>query len=307
MECVYVVILNYRQWQDTADCVRSLLASDYEFYRIIVVDNNSGNHSLEQVQSVISRTENITGLKIPGPDFQMHFPVLPKLTLVQHSENAGFAGGNNLVLKTLSEAGGYVWLLNPDMVVEPSTMRTLVEFATRQTGRNIIGSVIRSWKEPGKILLYGGARINFNTATIEPVTDPRDVDRVDFICGGSMFLPASYWKELGLLPEDYFLYWEETDWCYRAAEKGYRMLVCPDAACYDKMSTSIGKGFLADYYYTRNGIRFTARFKRRLLPVVIFSAVLRFMKRLLTGQWRRAVGVYRGMLHFPKHDQGSHE
>ncbi|MGZ5286760.1 MAG: glycosyltransferase family 2 protein [Flavisolibacter sp.] len=307
---VYVVILNYMQWQDTAACVTSVLASGYKNFRIIVVDNCSGNHSLQHLQANLRKSyEAIPSLILSGTDFgQMKdFKTLPRVSFVQHSVNAGFAGGNNLVLRQLACENEYVWLLNPDMIVETGTMAALVKFASIQPARSVIGTVIRSYKEPRKLLLYGGARINFNSATIEPVTNPMEAAKIDFICGGSFFFHSGHLRELGLLPEDYFLYWEETDWCYRAREKGYLLLVCPEAVCYDKGSTTIGKGFLADFYYTRNGLRFTARFKKKLMPRVIFSAGLRFLKRLLTGQWKRAGGVYKGVIHYSNHEQKSHE
>ena len=85
---------------------------------------------------------------------------------------------------------------------------------------------------------------------------------MDYISGGSLFTHINSFNDLGLLPEEYFLYWEETDWCYRAKKKGYELRLCEKAVCYDKVSSSIGKSFLADYYYTRNGLFFLSKFKK---------------------------------------------
>ena len=204
------------------------------------------------------------------------------------------------MLEKLLEEKGYVWLLNPDMTVDKDTMTALVDFAEKHDERSIIGSVIKFHETPGKIYSYGGAKINFNTATVDFITSADEDQSIDFISGGSLFTHASCFKELGLLPENYFLYWEETDWCYNAKGKGFRLLVCPGAICYDKLSTTIGKSFMADYYYTRNGLLFTSKYKKGKVPVAVFMTMFRMLKRRLGGQWKRSYGVYKGMLAFLK-------
>ena len=89
-----------------------------------------------------------------------------------------------------------------------------------------------------------------------------NLSRLDFISGGCLFTHAINFKRNGLLPEKYFLYWEETDWCYHARKKGCLLNVCTAAVCYDKISTIIGKGYLANYYYTINGLRFTSAIRK---------------------------------------------
>ena len=106
-----------------------------------------------------------------------------------------------------------------------------------------------------------------------------------------------------MLPEEYFLYWEETDWCYRAKNKGYSLLLCETAICYDKVSSSIGKSFLADYYYTRNGLIFLSKYKKEKVATAVFFTIFRFLKRLVMGQPARAKGVYNGMLSFLNKDK----
>ena len=69
--------------------------------------------------------------------------------------------------------------------------------------------------------MYGGGKINFNSGTITMLKTKDQVAEMDFVSGGSLFTHAANYKTLGLLPEDYFLYWEETDWCYRAKTNGY--------------------------------------------------------------------------------------
>ncbi|MBL7733447.1 MAG: hypothetical protein JNM88_19925, partial [Chitinophagaceae bacterium] len=73
-----------------------------------------------------------------------------------------------------------------------------------------------------------------------------------------------------------------------------------EAVCYDKISTVIGKGFLAQYYYTRNGLFFIRRYKKDKMNRVLFAALLRFIRRVVTGQWKQAGGVWKGISDFRK-------
>jgi GT2 family glycosyltransferase len=307
MSKVYVVIVNYQNWKDTLECLQSLFCSTYDQFKVFVVDNASTNDSLQQLRSNIHKDDNrfskaVDSVELTGKEFSAVRDIdqLPDLVFIQHGKNKGFASGNNGVLQKLREENGYIWLLNPDMTVEENTMSALAHFAEQHDKRSIIGSVIKFHEEPGKVYSYGGAKVNFNTATVDFITKPEEHSAIDFITGGSLFVYASAFKEVGLLPENYFLYWEETDWCYHAKSIGYRLVVCPGAICYDKVSTTIGRSFMADYYYTRNGLLFTSKYKKEKVPVALFMTLLRMFKRIMGGQWKRSYGVYKGMLAFLK-------
>jgi GT2 family glycosyltransferase len=297
---VYIIIVNYRKWADTLECIYSLLASSYSNFSIIVVDNNSGNHSLEQLEESI---KNTAGSMIADADtFAGLYKSrsLPKLLLIQNKQNAGFAGANNIVLRQLVNEDAYTWLLNPDMTVERDTLQQLVSFADQQAGRSIIGSVIKSYEAKDKILFYGGAAINFNWGTVKPITNPADIAKLDYISGTSFFTHTSCFRHTGLLEENYFLYWEETDWCFKARQFGINLMLCEKAICYDKISTVIGNGFAAHYYYTRNGLFFLSRHRKEKIKSALLAAGLRFFKRVLTGRWSQAKGVWKGVVDYLK-------
>ena len=123
---------------------------------------------------------------------------------------------------------------------------------------------------------------------------------LDYISGACLFAHTSILKKVGLMSEVYFLYWEETDWCHRAKKCGFEFLVCPNAVCYDKVSTVIGKSFMADYFYVRNGLYFVWKYKKNNLPFVFFLNMIRFLKRLFAGKWKRGKGVLNGTIDFFK-------
>jgi GT2 family glycosyltransferase len=96
------------------------------------------------------------------------------------------------------------------------------------------------------------------------------------------------------------LYWEETDWCYRAKQRGFGLYACPGAICYDKISTVIGKNFMAHYYYARNGLLFVSKFRKKNMPLVLGIMLIRFLKRSVNGQWGPARGILAGTRDFFK-------
>lgn len=302
---VYIVILNYKQWEVSLACLQSVLQSGYTGYAVVIIDNCSGNRSLELLKQEFDR-QNDDPLCVPLMTDRAFFeqnPDLPdrnKVLLVQNNENKGFAAGNNLALNILKEKPGYIWLLNPDMTVLKDTLQQLVTFASHQDPATIIGANVKYDTDREQQFFYGGARLNFRSGRPQMIRTPAEAGQLDYISGGCLFTRAGSFKQLGLLPEYYFLYWEETEWCYTARQKGYVLVVCGDAICYDKISTSIGKGYLSDYYYSRNGLHFMAKFRRRNLPFVLLFMILRWLRRLLSFRWQEARGMFWGTVDFFK-------
>lgn len=301
---VYILILNYLQWQDTKECLESVLKSSYNNFSIIVIDNNSRNNSLEHLTDYVKNgSVEATGYRTYNREMlnsQVDWQELPRLTFIQNDINAGFAGGNNIVLRNLTNLDAYIWLLNPDMTIREDTLTELVNYSVLKTSDCIIGAEVRSYSGNQEPLFYGGGRINFLSGTIRLVKKQEAIHRLDYISGGCLFTHAANFKKYGVLPENYFLYWEETHWCFRAKQQGVELLVCPSAVCYDKVSTVIGKGFLSDYYYCRNGLLFISKFRKKNVPIALFAMKIRWFKRIVSGQCGRARGVYRGTVDFLK-------
>lgn len=305
MNC-YIVIVNYKRWEDTVDCVRSIFASDYPHIKTLVVDNCSGNESLSNIvqtfnSNPLSKATNGAPVKgvITGSAAlaTYDFTQLPDLLLVQNERNAGFAAGNNVVLQYLQKQDGYIFLLNPDMTVHPGAISALMANAALKQ-KTIFGLVTKSDSDKETVLFYGGGSINYLTATVNMLQQWKPGNQLDYISGGALFASTACFREVGLLPERYFLYWEETDWCAQAVKKQYQLDVCVDAVCYDKISTVIGRGFQSDYYYTRNGLMFLKKYAWWGLPTAILLTIPRIAKRILMGQWSRARGVIKGVVDF---------
>ena len=306
---VYIIILNYKGWQDAIECLKSVFASGYNNFTVVLIDNDSRDHSLDHIRSWASQNipdiQESAELEIASEAIELKPRLNSKLLLLQNDSNRGFAGGINPVLEILRGEDGYIWLLNPDMEVQPDTLGALVQFASKQKGPCIIGGVIKYFTNRETLFAIGGGKVNFRSATIS-LNKKHDGD-LDYISGGCLFTSTKTFMDAGLLPEQYFLYWEETDFCFSAKQRGFRLLVAQDAVCYDKISRSIGKNYLSDFYYSRNGLIFLNKYRPAALGTAMLFMWVRILKRLLNGRFNRAKGIYNGMRDFTKHQRNANK
>jgi hypothetical protein len=312
-EHVYVVIVNYNKWEDARECLDFLFRSDHQEFTVILVDNASPNGSLQRLMEWADAPAGPTPSDLPFPAGKLqkpikyrHFqlkewqqttverPKLPRLLFVQNDNNGGFAIGVNVALRRLLDQDSWIMLLNPDIVVQSDMLSETMRFASSQPFRTISGPVTLNYAPPHQVYIFGGARVNRRSGTMTYLKSAADLPDLDYISGGAFFSHAAHFREIGLLPEEYFIYWEETEWCFRARQRGYQMKVCETAICYDKISTTMGRGFRAEYYYTRNGLLFLNRFRENGRGPGMEFVFLRLLKRIVTGQWGKARGVYKG-------------
>jgi GT2 family glycosyltransferase len=315
---IYIIIVNWNGWQDTIECLESVLRIDYPDYAIIVCDNGSQDGSLEKIKAWAAGNMPITGAA-PHPLSSLTRPQIAKpvryreyeksgaetggtpgaeerLVLVRNRVNLGFAGGNNVGLRyALSRNDfGYVWLLNNDTVVRPDALRCLVRKMRERHDAGMCGSTIPYYDTPDRIWALAGGRYNPWSATSTNIGHGLSIrnllqtDRVeaelDYLAGASMLVSRAFLADVGLLCEDYFLYYEEPDWALRARGK-YTIAYAPDSIVYHKVGASTAalnlKGFSRDssvWHAMRSHLRFTAAFFPWLLPV---AAVKRGVQLLL--------------------------
>lgn len=291
---VLVIILNYNGADDAIACVESVLKSDHRNYTIALIDNLSTDDSVATlIQYFAQKAIPISFL--PSSDVEKLDLQHGHIFLIANHENRGFAAGNNLVLSRILNWDCLVWLLNPDILVEPTTLRFLVQDLGDDVFR-VMGNRVYSMNKPHQLLHFGGGSIDWKSATVRPSTNQSE--SIDYIYGGSLFTHSSLFRKFGLLPEQYFLYWEETDWCYRLKMNGIPLVFSPSARVYDKVGGSIGRGQFAFYYYTLNGLRFVNQFEPKRKFQVVFFNCLRIVKRLINFQFQIAMGIFFGTVDF---------
>lgn len=185
------------------------------------------------------------------------------LLVHQAAQNLGFAGGNNIAIRyALSHGADYVLLLNNDTVVTQNFLIPLVKTAQSNKRIGMVGGKIFFYSDPHKLWAAGGGKINSFTSGMKHIgvfqPDNRKYSKsgeVDYITGCLLLVKKKVIEKIGLMNEDYFLYYEETDWNLRAQKAGYQSYYVPDSVIYHKAPLphlSDKKGIT--YYYTRNRI-----------------------------------------------------
>lgn len=325
---VYIVVLNYNGWADTLECLESLAKLTFSRYQVIVVDNFSKNDSISYLQKwatghqpvLLPEDSTLHHLSYPPVAKPIPYKVYSReeaeaggnrddknaLILIQTGANLGFAGGNNVALRYVLNKGDadYVWLLNNDTVVEPDSLAHLVQchVAAKSDRVGIVGGKIRYYHDPAVLQCIAGAYYNkwlgYSRQIGNHQVDQGQYDRVsvrpDLIIGACMLVSTYFLKEVGLLNEEYFLYFEEQDWAERAKRKGFTLQYTTQAIVYHKEGGTIGasqwngNSRFSDFYFARSKILFTERYFGYLIRFTVKSGfILTIINRLRRKQFDR--------------------
>lgn len=327
---VYVILVNWNGWQQTLACLESLFRQDYPSWRVVVCDNASTDGSLENIQAwanglldcdvaAFFPLKSHVSPPVPKPISYVYYekevaegggrlePSHAPLVLIQVGENAGYAGGNNVALRYIQRRGDYdyVWILNNDTIVRPDTLAHLVDKLRSAPAFGVCGATVAYQHDPTLIQTRGGsayipwlgqtrhlgARERLSAPTCEP-----DIEaRMACVSGACMLVTKRFLKEVGLLSEIYFLYFEELDWALRARRYGYAFAYASEAILYHQEGASTGggnrdrgnKSWLADYYEVRNRLVVTRKFHPWATPIVCLSLVGTMINRIRRRQWKR--------------------
>jgi GT2 family glycosyltransferase len=143
----------------------------------------------------------------------------------------GFAAGNNPAIRfALEKFADYIFILNPDAIIERDTLTHLVETAEQNDQAGIISPIIlKGWADE---IWFSGGKINWLNMRTEhinlPVTDlPKNPYPTEYVTGCAMLIKKNVFKEIGLFNEDYFLYYEDADFSYRAHKKDFELIIDP--------------------------------------------------------------------------------
>lgn len=279
---VNIIIVNYNSWEDLLACIATLNNSSYSNFQIFIVDNNSTDNSIEEISTTYANTST-TFLNLSSKDFQnfKNKSEIDKhdIVLVRNDENGGFGLGNNIALRYLVENrdDDYTWLLNPDTEVEESVLIDLIS-ETEHKKKTITGNVINYFSHKSKIMYYGGFRVKKYIHGVKGIISKNNIEKISAITGTSFFTHISTYKELGLFPEEYFMYWEETDFCTNAKRNGYQFNVNNKSKIYDHVGSASNTNFLREYLYLLNGLRYYRKYFPLHLITIIPSSLLKILK-----------------------------
>lgn len=279
-----VVILNWRQPAITIECVQAVQAMDPPAEAILLIDNGSDDDSVTQLQTAF-----------------------PEIELLALPHNLGFAGGNNYGLRqAIAQGFDYALLLNNDAFPHPNMLGQLLA----ETAADVaLLSPKIFYRDHPTIIWFAGGRQQPQLLELRDTGRGQDdgpsfqqTREVDYLLGTGLLVNLRAAQQVGLLDEQFFMYYEDLDWSIRFRQAGYRLRLVAGAHLYHQVSLSSGGEDSPPhrYYLARSSILFFARHGRRgrLGAIILFRLVsgLKMISRLvLTGRWLSAKAYVRGL------------
>ena len=251
---VSVVTLNWNTTEITCDFLRSVNEHcSYKNIEVIVVDNGSNEN--------------------PTSFFKA---IYPTVKVILNEKNLGFSGGNNIGIK--AAIGNYVFLVNNDTEFTPGLIEGLLDIFKTYPDAGMVSPKFHYFFQKGIIEYAGYQSVNIFTGRNgmigcreKDLGQYNEIKVTSYAHGGAMLVSRKVINEVGLLPEQFFLYYEELDWSEQIKRKGYKIYYQPNSLIYHKESMTAGKASpLKTFYLTRNRILFM----RRNMSLINYSIFL---------------------------------
>lgn len=328
---IYIIVVNWKRYGDTIECLESLTRLEGPDFRVVVVDNESDIDGLNTLREWVDGRfkaevsgppwKNILGKRAKVPECRIYnngdmidLQSAKFITVVAVTKNGGFAAANNIGIRAAlnDPTCSYVWLLNNDTVVDKNALSALMERVRLDKRIGVCGSTLLYYDSPSIIQSLGGAYSSFlgrgkNLSMGTEFAQLPAIDivekKIDYVIGASMFISCEFVREVGLMEEKYFLYFEELDWSCRIRGR-FRQGWAPNSIVYHKEGRSIGTNSrnrssdLSLYYYNINYLRFTKRFYIHLFPFAIFNVLIKSLRFLIFGDFRGSATIARALGRF---------
>lgn len=287
-----IVIVNFNGYNDTLECINSIIKNCTLQKEIIVVDNNSNENDISNLNKYKDKY---------------------KYTLLLNDKNEGFAKANNKGIKyALSKGYKSILLLNNDTIITKHSLEKMIEILW--SNNNIgITSCSTLYYDNKNLIWFDGGEINWgkflsNHENMKKrYVKTKEISEVGFISGCCMMVKVDVFQKVGLLPTEYFMYFEDVDFCVSVIEAGYKMLVCKESIIYHKVSSASGgedSPFTIEWC-NRNRIIFMNKYKTKsknkiyfLASIVFFvlGRVVRTLQYLFKNDKKRAYAVVKGAI-----------
>lgn len=242
VERVAVIVLNWNGNEDTLECLETVLNNDHGNYFVIMSDNGSTDGSVEAVRSRY-----------------------PQVVVVENGANLGFAAGNNRGIEVaIADGADVVVLLNNDTTVAHDWLTRMSSAAAMLKPGSVLGAKIFYWSEQDRIWHFG-SRWNRKKCRFVALGRGKldqglaEIQAVDMVVGCCMWIPCATLSKVGLLEPDFFLNYEETDWCCRAVRADVSIYSVPDAHVWHKISASFISKPHHEYFMFRNRLLWLER------------------------------------------------
>lgn len=285
-ECeLSIITINYNGLEDTCALIESIPFNDKT--EVIVVDNASKNDEASEIEQ--------------------RFPVV---NVIRSDKNLGFAGGNNLGI--LAAQGKYLFIINNDTIFKDFNVQALIDRLESSPKIGMVCPKIRfAWGT--NPIQYAGytllSKVTVRNKAIgfgeEDQGQYEDAHPTPYAHGAAMLVKRTAVEEVGLMPECYFLYYEELDWSMMFTRTGYQIWYDPACTVYHKESQATGQNSpLRTYYITRNRLLLVKRNYPNIykwlalcyLLCMVFPKDL--IKYAIHGHWSLLTAASRGVHDF---------
>ena len=296
---VAVIVLNYNGTLDTLACLAALGVASSPPGWLVVVDNASSPEDVACLEAGLYGSQ-----KVPADQAMVQ--------LVKLTENNGYASGNNagIRLALQNPACRAVWVLNNDTEPEPEALLALCAGLNARPEAGMAGSTLVYAHARDTVQCAGGFSFNpwlgttppvqggASARTVRALTAGQAEECLDYLSGASILVRREVIERIGCIPEDYFLYYEDTAWGLLARQAGYALTWVPGSVVYHKeggatgASSAVGtRGFnrsaLIDYLCLRNRLHVVRQFAPHALPTALFGTGGVLLKRIARGQIER--------------------
>ncbi|MBI2626940.1 MAG: glycosyltransferase family 2 protein [Parcubacteria group bacterium] len=315
-----VIILNWNDFPDTINCIESVLKSKTDNFNldIMVIDNGSTDESPKQLRLFIENYQKQAN----------HYS--SRLEFIQNLKNLGYAGGNNVgILKALENNADYIFVLNNDAAVEKNTIERLIH-TIESNNVAIVGPIIEEYAQNNDRWIVEGGRIQWlkselkhgtwnmehgeqNTNPESMIHDSRSKSQDLYIPGAAMLVKKEVFEKI-VLPNEYFLYFEDADFCLHAQKAGFKIKVAEDAKIKHKVSSStskLGSPLLLRYHF-RNALYFNKKHGPILVKILLWPWSLwvifkQTLKILIGRNKKESLAILNGVIDFYKNRFGKIE
>lgn len=246
MKKIGIVICNYNKKQYVLDCIQSVLESRFQDFDLYVVDNGSQDGSGEAIRETYPE----------------------QVTLICNQENLGGSGGFNTGLRIVYEKGyPYLMCVDNDVLMDENAIGNLYQFLEEHPEAGMAGAKVYHMEAPDYVQQFGQkidfenfcTEVNYYNA-YEDGSMPEYLF-TDGVAACALMVRRSIVDRIGIMPEENFLYWDDTEWCYRCNQAGYKVASVGNAVVLHAMGAKKeAVNTFPTYYAWRNWIRFFIKY-----------------------------------------------
>jgi GT2 family glycosyltransferase len=264
---IYIIIINYNTVPFIANCLDSLKKADFKKYkvRVIIFDNNSTDNSFNLIKEKY-----------------------PFFKALQNKKNLGFAKAANKGIKTaLKRNADFVFLLNPDTIVSKDFLPPLIKLMQKDSSVGIASPLLKEFKG-SKIYYTLGAgfnpflgRVKHKKQEFRPLKPVKE----EMVSGCAMLIRKKVFEKIGFFDEQFYLFYEDSDFCKRAGEAHFKIYIHPKSVVFHKVSASF-KGFSWKkiYFVLKSNIIFTKKHVKTIFKPLAFLYLMILGTKMITSK-----------------------